>query len=379
MALNEIQFAERDPAKIEGHVITLAESLMSTEGAPPVKLHRADPRRLLLLPFIAMLVQQRNDIDWTAKQNLLYYALGDNLDHLGFFLGVTRLEPAHAMTTLRYELSAPQNQIVTLPAGTRATPDGTHYFATMETVGIPVGSTNAEVTAKCTMPGLSGNGWAIGQINQQVDRLPWVKSVANVTVSTGGAEVEDDENFRDRIRMAPESFSVAGPRGAYEYWARSTHQDIVDVAVIGPPDLKPGNVELYPLMRGGELPSQEIIDAVLKKCNAEDIRPLTDYVKALQPKPLRYRLDVVYWLDRSRATQAAALQQAVEAAARGWMSWQKSKLGRDLNPSELNHRMVAAGAKRVEVRSPSFVVLGASQVALLDGEARISFGGLEDG
>ena len=153
----------------------------------------------------------------------------------------------------------------------------------------------------------------------------------------------------------------------------------MDVAVIGPPDLEPGNVELYPLMRGGELPTPEIVAAVLERCNAEDVRPLTDYVKAFQPIPVRYRLDVVYWLDRSRATQAAALQQAVEAAARGWISWQKSKLGRDLNPSELNHRMVAAGAKRVEVRAPVFTVIGASQVALLDGEARISFGGLEDG
>ena len=108
MALNEIQFAEKDPSVIEGQVITLAESLMSTEGATPGKLRRADPRRLLLLPFIAMLVQQRNDIDWTAKQNLLYYAVGDKLDHLGFLLGVTRLPPAHAVTTLGYELSAPQ-------------------------------------------------------------------------------------------------------------------------------------------------------------------------------------------------------------------------------------------------------------------------------
>ena len=379
MALSEIQFAEKDPSVIEGQVITLAESLMSTEGATPVKLHRADPRRLLLLPFIAMLVQQRNDIDWTAKQNLLYYAVGDKLDHLGFLLGVTRLPPAQAVTTLRYELSAPQSQNVTIPEGTRATPDGTHYFATSESVMILAGSMSAEVTAKCTIPGLSGNGWIIGQINQQVDRLPWVKSVSNVTASSGGAENEDDENLRERIQLAPEYFSVAGPRGAYEYWARSAHQDIIDVAVLGPPDLEPGNVELYPLMRGGELPAPEIVDAVLKKCNAEDVRPLTDYVKAFQPKPVRYRLDVVYWLDRSRATQAAALQQAVEAAARGWISWQKSRLGRDLNPSELNYRMVAAGAKRVEVKMPVFTVLSASQVALLDGEARISFGGLEDG
>ena len=85
-----------------------------------------------------------------------------------------------------------------------------------------------------------------------------------------------------------------------------------------------------------------------------------------------------FWIDRSRATQAAAIQKAIEQAARDWILWQKSKLGRDLNPSELNHRMVAAGAKRVEIASPAFTVLNYMQVAI-PGNIEITYGGLEDG
>ncbi|MBQ7577221.1 MAG: hypothetical protein IJT21_03020 [Synergistaceae bacterium] len=60
------------------------------------------------------------------------------------------------------------------------------------------------------------------------------------------------------------------------------------------------------------------------------------------------------------------------------MIWQKSKLGRDLNPSELNHRMIAAGAKRTEIISPDFQVLAEYQVAIMTTKNLI-LGGLEDG
>lgn len=378
MALNEIQFAEKDPAVIEAQVVTLVETFLSRDGEDPVKLYRSDPRRLMALAFIAGLVQQRNLIDFSAKMNLLAYSQEGYLDHLGHLLGVHRLEAIPAVTTLRFELSTILTQPVIIPEGTRVTPDGKQYFATTKTADIPAGENHIDISARCLIPGTAGNGWAPGQINRQVDRLPFVKRVCNITPSQGGADTEDDENLRIRIQLAPEYFSVAGPRGAYEYWARTAHQGIVDVAVVGPPETEPGNVHIYPLMQGGELPSQDILDAVLKICDAEDTRPDTDHVSVFKPTPISYSLQVKFWIDRSRATQAAAIQKAIEQAARDWILWQKSKLGRDLNPSELNHRMVAAGAKRVEIASPAFTVLNYMQVAIPE-NIEITYGGLEDG
>lgn len=42
-------------------------------------------------------------------------------------------------------------------------------------------------------------------------------------------EGETDEAFRERIALAPEGWSTAGPRGAYEFHSRSAHADIKDV------------------------------------------------------------------------------------------------------------------------------------------------------
>ena len=371
--LADIIFAEKAADEIEHEIITLYERLAERT------LAKGDPVRLFLETIILIIVQQRSLIDYAAKQNLLAYASGDYLDHIGALLEVTRLEASHAMTTLKFTLSEAQSSVVTIPAGTRASPGGGNIlFATTESVEVPSGSTEVTVTAECTVSGVQGNGYIAGQIRRLVDPFPYEMTVTNITASYGGSDKENDENFRERIQIAPESFSVAGPKGAYEYYARSAHQDIIDVAVIGPPEIEAGYVRLYPLMKGGELPSQEVLDAVLAKCGADDVRPLTDCVSVHSPETVSYVLNVKYYIDRAKATQSTEIQVSVESAIHEWVTWQRSKLGRDLNPSELNHRIISAGAKRAEITSPSFRVLKSSELAV-PSSITITFGGLEDG
>lgn len=377
--LDDIAFAEKDPATIEAEVINRYEAHAERS------LAKGDPVRLLLESIVMTVVLQRYGIDYAAKQNLLAYSEGDKLDHLSALLAVTRLAATSAVTTLKFTLAEAQPAAIIIPAGTRVTPGGGDiFFATVENVEVPAGETEVLALAQCETEGAVGNGFVPGQIRRIVEPFPWAMSVVNVTATTGGADVENDENLRERTQIAPESFSVAGPGGAYVYYAKSAHQSVLDVAVLGPDDstpehvVEPGNVEVYPLMTGGELPSQEILDAVFEACNAEDIRPDTDYLHVLSPMTVQYDLNVKYWIDRSNATRAVSIQAAISEAVEGWILWQRSRLGRDINPSELNHRMVAAGAKRTEIASPTFTVLTAAQVAIL-GDCAITYGGLEDG
>jgi len=108
------------------------------------------------------------------------------------------------------------------------------FFATVDDVEIPAGELSIQAHAICNQVGEIGNGWLPGQINRMVNSFPFSYSVQNVTISQGGANKEDLEPFRERIRMAPESYSTAGPYGAYEYWARTANQLIVDVKVNSP-------------------------------------------------------------------------------------------------------------------------------------------------
>ena len=75
--LADILFADKAADQIESEIITLYEHLADRT------LARGDPIRLFLETITLIIIQQRSLIDYAAKQNLLAYAEGDYLDHLG--------------------------------------------------------------------------------------------------------------------------------------------------------------------------------------------------------------------------------------------------------------------------------------------------------
>lgn len=365
--LPDVEFASKDISKIQTDIITTYEAISGRKLAP------GDPVRLFLQAIASIIAQQRVLIDYSAKQNLLAYASGDFLDHIGVRLNTDRMPAQAAQTIIRFTIAS-QPQTVTIPKGTRVTPDGKIFFATTDVVDVPSGTTQVDITAECTTAGTIGNDWEPGQINRLVDPLPWVTKVENITTSSGGTDTEDDDSYRERIRKAPERYSVAGPYGAYDYWARTAHQSIIDVSVSSP---SPGQVEIRPLLEGGEIPSQEILDTVDAVCNDRNIRPLTDLVTVLAPTVVNYDITLTYWIDESNSSIAASIQEAVNEAIDEYVTWQKSKLGRDVNPSKLTARIINAGAKRVEIIVPIYTAITKDQVAVAN-NITVTYGGLED-
>ncbi|BFH19654.1 baseplate J/gp47 family protein [Paenibacillus melissococcoides] len=366
--LPDIEFVSVDPTKIRNDIITVYEAIAKK------KLFPGDPVRLFLLSVADIIVQQRIVINQTAKQNLLRYAQGDYLDHLGAMVETERLEAAPAMTTVRFHLSSPRPEAVLIPAGIRVSPGGELFFATTTVGEIKSGALYVDVSCHCLTPGRAGNDFIPGQINTLVDPLPWIDRIENITESSGGTDREDDDRYRERIYASPERFSVAGPTGAYEYWARSAHKDIQDVLVWSP---APVEVEIRVLMQGGEMPTEDIISAVSEACNDKRVRPLTDRVTVLAPDVVSYDVDLTYWIDSRDATDAAAIQAKVQQAVTGYVEWQKARIGRNIIPSELIRAVMNAGARRVAVKSPAHTIIDKTQVAIA-GVPKVTYGGLED-
>lgn len=117
-----------------------------------------------------------------------------------------------------------------------------------------------------------------------------------------------------------------------------------------------GEVEIFVLMDDGTAAGEEIKAAVLDACSEKSVRPLTDNVEVLDPVPAEYDIDMTYYINRG-TTGAAALIKAVEAAVSEYIRWQSARMGRDINPSKLHEMVMAAGVKRVEIRSPVYTVL----------------------
>ena len=368
--LPDLSFIEKDAAIIEADGIALYEAITGRTLSP------GDPERLFVEALLYKIALLQQKIDHAAKMNLVAYAEGDHLDHLGARVDCTRLAATAAVTTFRFVLAAALTEAVTIPAGTRGTPDNALMFATDEALVIAAGETAGDVGASCTTVGADGNGFLAGQIAKLVDAVPYVAGVSNITMSAGGSDEERDDRCRERVAEAPRSYSVAGPKHAYRWWAKTAHQDIIDVSYRSP---TPGVVELRPLMKGGELPAQEILDAVLDIVAADSIRPDTDSVAVLAPETVSYVATVSYWIAPGNAVTAIAIQAKVDAAHAEWLIWQRSKLGRNIDPSELVHRLKAAGAGRVSVTLPAYTTVEKHQVAVVDAaNSTLTYEGLED-
>lgn len=366
--LAKLTFVDANPQEMEIHILTTVEGLLKR------KLARADPLRLFLLSVEALLIQQCLLFDQMAKMNLLAYAKGNYLDHIGILVGANRLPASPAKATMKLTLSAVRDQAVILPKGARITAGDNIYFALDEAAIIPAGSLAVMAAATCTEEGEKGNGYLPGEINKIVDPAPFWAAAENVTKSEGGADTESDEAYRERIQEAPEKFSTAGPALAYEYHAKAASALIVDVSVDSP---APGEVIVYPLLKGGVIPGNEILTLVDKKLNDRSIRPLTDKVSVKAPESVKYDVDVLYYIDRRDATEAAQIQARAESAVQEFIAWQKERLGRDVNPTEIYYRLRAAGVKRAEIKSPVFTATNKKQVAVAE-SVKASFGGLED-
>jgi len=368
--LPEINFVDDDVMSTLNNMITVYEGLTGRALAP------ADPIRLFLHSIAALLVQQKALMNDTRKQGLLRYARGGVLDHMGVFTETNRLESSAAITTIRYTLSAPQLSAITIPAGTRTATatDPKLYFATTETVEIPPGGLTIDATAACTETGAVGNGYLPGQINQIVDPIAFVSTAVNLTSSSGGADEEADPDYRERIRTASESLSTAGPEDGYRNAAKRASSAIVDVSVTSP---DPGEVLIVPLLRGGEIPTQDVLDAVFEACDDKQTRPLTDLVTVAAPTTQSISVQFTYYISRDRASDVTAIQAAVTQATADYTLWQKSKLGRDVNPSELIRRVTMAGAYRVMPVSPVYAEVDKTEIAVA-GVPAVTYGGLVD-
>lgn len=220
-----------NPQKIVPGLIRLMETGI---GEP---LYPGDERRIFVESLAAVFVQLYNLVDDSARQVMLKHARGEVLDALGERLGIERLQATPATTILCFELDEPRDTNIIIPSGTKATTDGSVYFATDHAAVLQAGTYAVDVSAHCLQSGSEHNGYTAGQIKTLVDLIPWIARVYNCTETLNGDDgepytTEGDDRLRERIRLAPAKRSTAGPEQAYKYWAMTADADIVDAAVI---------------------------------------------------------------------------------------------------------------------------------------------------
>lgn len=339
-----------------------------------IQLSKADPNRIIMLGCAQLIYQGFQNIDKAGKMNFLKYAYGDYLENVAALKRTKRNPAKYAQVPVKFTLSAKRESVTGIPMGTRVTADYDAYFATVQYAEIPAGEMEVIVMTRCTQAGNVGNDYTVGELNTLVDPIGFVASVMNTEKSTGGAEVESDEDMAERTYLAPSSYSTAGPDDAYEYWVKESDSNIEDVKITSP---SPGVVDIRFVMANGDIPDDNTIAAVSEAVSQRGKRPLTDCVQVRRPETEEYEIDVTYYINTSESAAATAIQRQTDIAVEKYKIWQASKIGRDINPDELIARMNSAGVKRAIVRKPLFRVIGETAQAHCT-SVNIIYGGLED-
>lgn len=347
----EYQFLSLDSEAITQRLIAGWEKTVGTTVLP------ASPERLFIAWVTEFVLYERAEANAAANRNLPSRAEDEDLDALGSELfGVERPAASAAVCTARFSISEAQEQVVTVPAGTRVTDtDGALVWVLTENVYIPAGETCADGKLRCQTAGTAGNGYAPGQISALVDLYDYCQGAENITTSDGGADEADDETYYELMRESKDALSSGGARGSYVYNAKRASTRIADVVAN---TSGPARVSVYVLMDDGTAAGEEIKAAVLESCAADDRRPMTDLVSVAEPEFADYDITLTYYIKQDATASSSEIQAAVEAAVEDYIAWQSGKLGRDINPEELLDRVRATGnIKRVELESPVYTAL----------------------
>lgn len=351
------------------------EKKYQEETKKKIVLRPGDKEHIHLRILAGQYFQMYQKLDNAAKMNLLKYSKGDFLKHLGAFKRTFIQEPKAAVVTVRFTLSEVRKEVIYIPQGTRVTAGDGVYFATDDYAEVTAGNSYVDVECTCEVVGTVGNDYIIGQIGTLVDPVPYVESVGNVTKSEGGTGEETEESFRERIFLAPSSYSVAGPSDAYEYWVKQYNSAAIEDVKIHEP--LEAVVDIRILLRDGALPSQSFCNDCLKYLKDHPIIPLTDNVYVSAPDVEKYRLKATYYIARSDINNIKVIQESIEAAKDTYLSWQKTKIGRDINPDALTEFVRAAGGKRVVIESPVFTMIPETSIAIEE-SVEFIYGGVED-
>ncbi len=189
-------------------------------------------------------------------------------------------------------------------------------------------------------------------------------TIAEADAEAGTAAVmEEDDDFRFRITLAPEGYSTAGPEGAYLYYALSADSDVASATALSP---NPAEVEIYILSRAeGGTASPELIAAVQAALTPDSVRPIGDRVSVQSATITEYA--IVASLTTYDGPDASVVLATAQAQIERFVA-ESRKIGRDITLSGINAALFVGGTQKVTVTSPvADIELDDTQAAICTG------------
>ncbi|EEP1514427.1 baseplate assembly protein, partial [Salmonella enterica] len=168
--------------------------------------------------------------------------------------------------------------------------------------------------------------------------------VITPATDTTDAVMESDTALRMRAQAAFDGLSVAGPTGAYEYFARSASGNVADAKAVSP---SPAVVVISVLSTEGDgTATPELLATVTDALSAEDRRPVGDRLTVQSAEIVSYNINARLFF--YPGPESEPIQNAAHDALRAWITLQ-GKIGRDVARSAIMAALHVQGIQRVEL------------------------------
>ncbi|EHO5192882.1 baseplate J/gp47 family protein [Salmonella enterica] len=183
--------------------------------------------------------------------------------------------------------------------------------------------------------------------------------VITPATDTTDAVMESDTALRMRAQAAFDGLSVAGPTGAYEYFAKSASGNVADARAISP---SPAVVVVSVLSTEGDgTAPPELLNTVKDALSAEDRRPVGDRLTVQSAEIVSYNINAKLFF--YPGPESEPIQNAAHDALQAWIALQ-GKIGRDVARSAIMAALHVQGIQRVELTEPaSDIVISNTQAA----------------
>jgi phage-related baseplate assembly protein len=156
---------------------------------------------------------------------------------------------------------------------------------------------------------------------------------------------EDDDPFRERIQLAYEGLTTAGPRNSYILHARNASGLVADATAESP---SPCFVTVTVLgLEGDGVAPPELLATVATALNDDDVRPVGDRVTVQSAQVIHYQIDAILHMASAGPEADASLAEAKSRLA-AWINPRK-RLGVEVARSGVDAQVHVAGVSRVEL------------------------------
>ncbi|SNY91397.1 Phage-related baseplate assembly protein [Cohaesibacter sp. ES.047] len=187
--------------------------------------------------------------------------------------------------------------------------------------------------------------------------IGWSRNVERKVIDEDAGIYEDDDDLRERIHMAPESWSTAGPQGGYEFWAE-TVEAVKDAQAISP---SPAVVEIYVVGHDTSVPATEgLLADVTAAISADNRRPIADRVSVHSADIVPY--DLVATIKVQSGPSPDVIQAEAEKALAAYQE-SRAYIGKSLPASALYAALTVAGAEEVSLSPAEGVTVTQTQIA----------------